>query len=105
VQHGTTNATEDMQAIMADLMHDIRRSVKIWLDDYMIQATSEEKLLEWLEHFFKNCFPHVIFLHAAKCNFYCTEFCYCGRIITSEGVGYDQQTISTAIQGYATELR
>jgi hypothetical protein len=45
VQHGTTNATVHMQSIMEDMMHDIRHSVKIWLDDKMIHVTDEEKLL------------------------------------------------------------
>jgi hypothetical protein len=95
VQHGTTNATVHMQAIMEDLMHDIRHSVKIWLDDNMIHVNSEEKLLEVLEHFFKTCLQHGLFLHAAKCNLYGTEVRYCGRIITAEGVRYDPRTMST----------
>jgi hypothetical protein len=44
-QHGTTNATVHMQSIMKDLMHDMRHSVKIWLDENMIHVTDEEKLL------------------------------------------------------------
>jgi hypothetical protein len=54
-QHGTTNATVHMQSIMEDLMHGIRHSVKIWLDDNMIHVTDEEKLLEVLDYFFKKC--------------------------------------------------
>jgi hypothetical protein len=80
---------------MEDLMHDIRHSVKIWLDDNMIHVTSEEKLLEVLEHFFKKCLQHGLFLHAAKCDLYGTEVRYCGRIITAEGVRYDPRTMST----------
>jgi Reverse transcriptase (RNA-dependent DNA polymerase)/RNase H-like domain found in reverse transcriptase len=55
VQHGTTNATVHMQSIPEDLMHDIHHSIKISLDDNMIHVTSEEALLEVLEHFFKTC--------------------------------------------------
>jgi hypothetical protein len=84
-----------MQAIMEDLMHYIRHSVKIWLDDHMVHVDSDEKLLEVLEHLFKTCLQHGLFLHAAKCNLYGTEVCYCGRIITAEGVRYDPRTIST----------
>jgi RNase H-like domain found in reverse transcriptase/Reverse transcriptase (RNA-dependent DNA polymerase) len=73
VQLGTTNATVHMQAIMEDLMHDIRHSVKIWLDDNMIHVTTEEKLLEVLEHFFKTCLQNGVFLHAAKCTLDGTE--------------------------------
>jgi hypothetical protein len=72
VQHGTTNATVHMQSITEDLMHDIRHSVKIWLDDNMIHVTDEEKLLEVLEFFFKKCLQHGLILHAAKYNLYGT---------------------------------
>jgi hypothetical protein len=51
----------------------IRHSVKIWLDDNMRHDDSEEKLLEVLEHFFKACLQHGLFLHAAKRNLYGTE--------------------------------
>jgi hypothetical protein len=83
---------------MEDLIHDIRHSVKIWLDDNMIHVTDEEKLLEVLEHFFKKCLRHGIFLHAAKCDLYGTEVRYCGSIITAEGVKYDPRTMSTLQQ-------
>jgi Reverse transcriptase (RNA-dependent DNA polymerase) len=95
VQHGTTIATVRMQAIMENLMHDIRHSLKIWLDDNMIHVTDEEKLLEALEHIFKKCLQHGLFLRAAKCDLYGTEVCYCGRIITAEGVWYDPRTMYT----------
>jgi Reverse transcriptase (RNA-dependent DNA polymerase) len=95
VQHGTTNATVHMKSIMEDLMHDIRHSVKIWLDDKMIHVTDEEKLLEVLQYFFKTCLQHGLFLHAAKCDLYGTEVRYCGRIIIAEGERYDPRTVST----------
>jgi hypothetical protein len=44
-------------------MHDIRHSVKIWLEDNMIHVSDEEKLLEVLEYFFKKCLQHGLFLH------------------------------------------
>jgi RNase H-like domain found in reverse transcriptase len=80
---------------MEELMHDIRHSVKIWLDDSMIHETSEEKLLEVLEHFFKTCLQHGLFLHAAKCNPCGTEVRYCGRIITEKCVRYEPRTMYT----------
>jgi hypothetical protein len=83
VQHGTTNETVHMKATIEDLMHDIRHSVKIWLDDNMIHVTYEEKLLEVLEHFFKKCLQHGLFLQTAKCNLYGTEVRYCSRFITA----------------------
>jgi hypothetical protein len=98
VQHGTTNATVYMQSIMEDLMHDIRHSVKIWLDDNTIHVTDEEKLLEVMEHFFKTCLQHGLFLLAAKCNLYGIEVRYFGRIITAEGVQYDPRTMYTLQQ-------
>jgi hypothetical protein len=79
-------------------MHDIRHSVKIWLDDNMIHVTDEGKLLEVLEYFFNTCLQHGLFLHAAKCDLYGTELRYCGRIITAEGVWYDPRTMSTLQQ-------
>jgi hypothetical protein len=52
-------------------------------------------LLQVLEHFFKTCLQHGLFLHAAKCNLYGTEVRYCGRIITEEGMRYDPRTMYT----------
>jgi RNase H-like domain found in reverse transcriptase/Reverse transcriptase (RNA-dependent DNA polymerase) len=98
VQYGTTNATVHMQSIMEDLMHDKRHSVKIWLDANIIHVISEEKLLEVLETFFKKCLQHGLFLQAAKCDLYGPEVCYCGHIITAEGVRYDPRTMSTLQQ-------
>jgi hypothetical protein len=95
VQYGTTNATVHMQAIMEDLMHDKCHSVKIWKGYNMVHVTSEEKLLDVLEHFFKTCLQHGLFLHAVKCNLYGTEVRYCGRIITADGVLYAPRTMST----------
>jgi hypothetical protein len=80
---------------MEDLMHDIRHSVKIWRDDNMVHVTSEEKLLEVLEYFFKKCLQHGLFLHTVKGNLYGTEVRYCDRIITAKGVRYDRRTMST----------
>jgi hypothetical protein len=74
MQHGTTNATVHMQAIMEDLMHDIRHSVKIWLDDNMVHVDNEEKLLLVLEHFFKTCLQHGLFLHAASVTYTAQKF-------------------------------
>jgi RNase H-like domain found in reverse transcriptase len=79
-------------------VHDIRHSVKIWLDDNMIHVTDEEKLLEVLEYFFKKCLQQGPFLHAGKCNLYGTEVRYCGRIITAEGVRNDPRTMSALQQ-------
>jgi hypothetical protein len=87
-----------MQSIMEDLMHDIRHSVKIWLDDNMIHVTDEKKLLDVLERFLKKCLQHGLFLHAAKCDLYGTQVPYCGRRITGEGVKYDSRTVSTLQQ-------
>jgi hypothetical protein len=79
-------------------VHDIRHSVKIWLDENMIHVTDEKKLVEVLEHFLKKCLQHGLFLHAAKCDLYGTEVRYCGRIITAEGVKFDPHTMSTLQQ-------
>jgi Reverse transcriptase (RNA-dependent DNA polymerase) len=65
VQHGTTNATVHMQSIMEELMHDIRHSVNIWLDDNMIHVTDEKKLLEVLEHFLQTVTKHSYLLLAS----------------------------------------
>jgi hypothetical protein len=67
-------------------MHDIRHSVKIWLDDIMIHVTDEKKLLDILEYFFKKCLHHCLFPHTAKCDLYVIDVRYCGRIITADGV-------------------
>jgi Reverse transcriptase (RNA-dependent DNA polymerase) len=95
IQHGTSNATVHMQSIMEDLMHDIRHSVKIWIDYNMILVTDEKKLLEVLGYFFKKCLQHGHFLHAANCNLYGTEVRYCGRIITEDLVLFDPRTMFT----------
>jgi hypothetical protein len=60
-----------------------------------VHVTSEEKLLEALEQFFKTYLQHGLFLRAAKCNLYGTEVRNCGRIIAAEGARYYPRTMST----------
>jgi hypothetical protein len=95
VKHGTTTAKINMQAIVENLIHEIRHSVKIWLDGNMTHVTREDNLLEVPECFFNKCLQHVLFLHAAKCNIYGSEVLYCRCIITTEGVRYDLLKMST----------
>jgi hypothetical protein len=93
VQHGTTNATR--YTCKPSWRTLCTKSVTQSRSDWMTtHVDSKEKLLEVLEHFFKTCLQHSLFLHAAKYNLYGTDVRYCGRIITAEGVRYDPRTVS-----------
>jgi hypothetical protein len=105
---GATDAVaytqETMERVMAPLLN---RGVKVWLDDVLGYARSEEELLDRVETVLKRCREFGLKLHPAKCNFYRTVVKWCGKIISAKGVSHcpiriqgllDMQTPQTAAE-------
>jgi hypothetical protein len=55
VLHGTRNATQDLQSVLVVMMDDIKSNIKVWLDDCLLHAKTEDDLLATLNFFFKQC--------------------------------------------------
>jgi hypothetical protein len=93
VLHGTRNATLHLQSVLVVMMDDIKSNIKVWLDDCLLHAKTEEDLLATLNFFFKKCQEHVLKLHVSKCVRIATTVRYCGRLITKDGVRFDQKNM------------
>jgi len=76
---------ETMERVMAPLLN---RGVKVWLDDVLGYAKSEEELLDRVETVLKRCRKFGLKLHPAKCDFYKTVVKWCGKIISATGVSH-----------------
>jgi len=94
VLHGTTNAVTHLQASLASVIPaSLRPNILCWLDDILIHAPTVEKLFEFISMFFKLCVDYNIKLHPAKCILYTTEICWCGRLISANGIRYDPRRL------------
>jgi hypothetical protein len=45
VQHGTRNATQNLQSVLVIMMDDIKSNIKVWLDDCLLHTKTEYDLL------------------------------------------------------------
>lgn len=89
VLQGLANATAHFQRTIEPLFASLREHVKAWLDDFIIHAENEEKLLEVLDTFCRICGQHGLFLSAKKSTFFTREIKWCGRVVSGEGYRMD----------------
>jgi Reverse transcriptase (RNA-dependent DNA polymerase) len=93
VQHGTRNATQNLQSLLVVIIDDIKSNIKVWLDDCLLHTKTEDDLLATLNFFFKQCREHGLKLHASKCVLLATTVRYCGRLITKDGERFDPKNM------------
>jgi RNase H-like domain found in reverse transcriptase len=91
VLHGTRNATQHLQSILVMMMENIKENIKVWLDDCLLHAKTENLLLGVLRIFLTECATHGLKLHASKCVLFARDVKYCGRNINKDGVLYDPE--------------
>ena len=53
-QRGAVNSVENFQSKVEPLFHEMRDSLKAWLDDFIVHCVGESTLLKRLRHFFLN---------------------------------------------------
>ena len=86
---GATDAVaytqQTMERVMAPLLN---RGVKVWLDDILGYARSQEELLDRVEIVLQRCMTFGLKLHPGKCDFYMTTVKWCGKMISASGVSH-----------------
>lgn len=61
--------------------------------DILSHASAPRELITGLNHIFRFCQNRNIRLSAKKCDLYLRRVTWCGRTISSEGVGYDPENM------------
>jgi hypothetical protein len=75
------------------MINDIKSNIKVWLDDCLLHTKTEDNLLATLNFFFKQCQKYKLKLQGSKCVLFATVVRYFGRLITKEGVRFDQKNM------------
>lgn len=83
-----------MERILAGL---IERICSIYIDDLLVYAETEEKLLANLELVFNRLAENNVSLKASKCSFGLTEINYLGHIIDKEGKRLSPERVDSVI--------
>ena len=87
---GAKEAVRYFQAGMEEALHiGDREDILLWVDDILTHASTPGRLLSSLEHIFRCCRDRKIRLSARKCHLYLEEVTWCGRTISSRGIGFD----------------
>jgi hypothetical protein len=60
VLYGTRNATQHLQSVLVVSMDDIKRKIKVWLDDCLLHTKTEDDLLASISLIFKQCQKYVL---------------------------------------------
>jgi hypothetical protein len=90
IVQGAQEAVRYFQAGMEEALDlHSREDLLLWVDDILAHADTPEKLLESLAYVFRCCRDRKICLSAKKCDLFLKEVTWCGRTISSEGIGYD----------------
>jgi len=90
ILQGGRNAPIHFQRAVEPCFSHLRKSIKAWLDDFiMFSTTTEEAYLELLVEFLETCRKYGIKVHIIKSVFFCQQVRWIGRIWDSEGFRYD----------------
>lgn len=94
IVQGAQEAVRYFQAGMEEALSiKDRDDLLLWVDDILAHAATPQGLLQSLEHTFKSCRDRKICLSARKCDLFLKQVTWCGRTISSEGVGFDPSYI------------
>ena len=95
---GASNAVQAFQAGMEEVLGDILyKKVLIWIDDLLAYGSDEESLLDSLESIFQRLFDRRIKLNPAKCDLFRLSVDWCGRIISADGVRFDETLVNSLV--------
>jgi hypothetical protein len=75
------------------MIDDIKSSIKVWLNDCLLHAKTENDLFSTLNFFIKQCQKYGLTLHASKYVLFAITMRYCGTIMTKHGVRFDPKTM------------
>jgi transposase InsO family protein len=91
---GAQEAVKYFQAGMEEALEiEQRDDILLWVDDILSHGSTPRELIESLAHIFRCCRNRRIRLSAKKCDLYLRRVTWCGRTISSDGVGFDPEYI------------
>ena len=91
---GGTNSAANFQEKLAECFEELRENFKAWIDDFIIFAKYEGRLLRMLRRFFEICRTRNLIVSLPKSDFFLTEATWCGRIIDADGVRFNPENLS-----------
>jgi len=91
---GAKNCTANFQSKVEPLFHKIRKSMKAWIDDFILHQKGEGKHLGTLRQFFLICRKNGLKVSIIKSQFFLLVVKWIGRIIDADGVKYDPRNLS-----------
>lgn len=89
VLHGLQNAAAHFQSSAEPLFSELRKNVKVWIDDFNLHAFEEEQLLNVIERFVEIAAEHNLYISVKKSSFFAWSIIWCGRIIEKDGYRLD----------------
>ena len=72
VLQGLANSTAHFQRSIEPLFSELRENMKPWVDDFIVHAATESKLLQSLEKVFAICERRSLYFSTRKCVPFCT---------------------------------
>lgn len=98
VNHGATNAVTHLESLLTSIIPEkLKPNVPIWLHDILIHEETVKKLQECIIAFFCLCMDFNIKLHRAKCVLFSTKICWCGRLISVNGIRNDPHRLTALL--------
>jgi hypothetical protein len=67
----------NMQSVLVVMTNDIKKNIKVWLDDCLLHTKTEDDLLATLDFVLKQCQKYELTLHASKCMYFATILRFC----------------------------
>jgi RNase H-like domain found in reverse transcriptase len=98
VLHGNSNAVAHLQSSMDAVLQPLAQRVMAWLDELLANVTNESALLDVHRQFFELCRVNGVVLHAGKCEFFCMQARWCGRLVSKDGVKYEPRHLQGLIE-------
>lgn len=96
---GVHNSAPNFQGKVEPLFAALRDNLICWLDDVLIQATSEKQLLSVLVQFFQICRRYRLKVSAKKSVLFTKKVKWCGWIIDETGVQCDPRRLNALREG------
>ena len=96
---GLTNAPATFQALMNELFRPyLRKFVLIFFDDILVYSPSWQEHLQHVKRVIRVLQNNQLYVKGSECQFGVTEVHYLGHIVSSEGVGVDEEKIQAIVE-------
>ena len=96
---GLTNAPSVFQRYVNNVLSEyIDRGVVVYIDDILIYADTEEKLVELTRKVLRKLEEHSLCVNAKKCVFYAQEVEFVGYIFGAKGVRMSENKVKDILE-------